>query len=140
MAMGYRVNFRDEKTILHVGQAQVRSQNSTQNAPALGVAAYAMLLLAATQTYGLSGVPDRKHQPKWYKRGPQQRATTNELINQLRIELWASALKPEHFSDFMTGTPPNQKFEKSEFNLQPQCLHAFANQNWAKLQASRSDD
>ncbi len=34
------VNFRDEKTILGVGQAQVRTQNSTQNAPALGVAAY----------------------------------------------------------------------------------------------------
>ncbi len=75
-----------------------------------------MLLLAATQTYGLSGVPDRQQQPKWYKRGPQQRATTNELINQLRIELWASALKPPHFSDFMTSTPPDQKSQKSEFN------------------------
>lgn len=110
------VNFRDEKTILQIGQAQVRTENSTQNAPALGVAAYSMLLLAATQTYGLSGVPERQHQPKWYQRGPQHRATTNELINQLRIELWASALKPEHFSDFMTGTPSDQKSEKSQFN------------------------
>ncbi len=110
------VNFRDEKTILQVGQAQVRTENSTQNAPALGVAAYSMLLLAATKTYGLSAVPDRQHQPKWYKRGPQHRATTNELINQLRIELWASALKPGYFSDFMTSTPPDQKSEKSEFN------------------------
>lgn len=110
------VNFREEKTILGVGQAQVRTQNSAQNAPALGVAAYSMLLLAATQTYGLGAVPERQHQPKWCKRGPQQRATTNELINQLRIELWASALQPGYFSDFMTGTPPDQKSKKSEFN------------------------
>jgi hypothetical protein len=110
------VNFRDEKTILKIGQGQVRHQNSTQNAPALGVAAYSLLLLAATQTYGKNGAPDRQHQPKWYRRRKDQRATTNELINQLRIELWASSLRPEHFSDFMTGTRSCQKSEKSECN------------------------
>lgn len=110
------VNFRDEKTILKVGQGQVRHENSTQNAPALGVSAYSLLLLAATQTYGKTGVPDRQHQPKWYRRRKDQRATTNELINQLRIELWASSLRPGHFSDFMTATPPKQKSEKSELN------------------------
>ncbi len=36
------VNFRDEKTILGVGQAQVRNPASNQNAPALAVAAYAI--------------------------------------------------------------------------------------------------
>lgn len=110
------VNFRDEKTILKVGQGQVRHQNSTQNAPALGVSAYSMLLLAATQTYGKTGVPDRQHQPKWYRRRKDQRATTNELINQLRIELWASSLRPAHFLDFMSTTPAKQKSEKSELN------------------------
>lgn len=110
------VNFRDEKTILKIGQAQVRTQNSTQNAPALGVAAYALLQLAATQTYGKRGAPNRQHQPKWYRRDPQKRATTNELINQLRIELWTSALRPEHFSDFMTGRAATQKSQKCELN------------------------
>ena len=33
------VNFRDEKTLLGVGQAQVRTASSNQNAPALAVAA-----------------------------------------------------------------------------------------------------
>ena len=110
------VNFRDQKTILKIGQGQVRHENSTQNAPALAVAAYSMLLLAATQTYGKKGVPDRQHQPKWYRRAKDQRATTNELVNQLRIELWASSLRPGHFSDFMTATPANQKSEKRECN------------------------
>lgn len=110
------VNFRDEKTILKVGQAQVRTENSTQNAPALAVASYSLLLLAATQAYGKSGVPERQLQPKWYKRGPEKRATTNELINQLRIELWSAALQPGYFSDFTTNTGQNQKSEKCALN------------------------
>lgn len=110
------VNFRDEKTILKVGQGQVRNHNSTQSAPALGVAAYSLLLLAATETFGKNGVPDRHHQPKWYRRPKGQRATTNELINQLRIELWASSLRPGHFSDFINATSAHQKSEKCQLN------------------------
>jgi len=110
------VNFRDEKTILKIGQGQVRNEHSTQAAPALGVAAYSLLLLAAAQAYGKSGIPDRQHQPKWYRRRPDQRATTNELINQLRIELWAASLRPGHFSDFITATTPDQKSKKCELN------------------------
>jgi len=52
------VNFRDEKTILGVGQAQVRTEASNQNAPALAVAAYALLLLAGVQVYGAAGQPE----------------------------------------------------------------------------------
>lgn len=110
------VNFRDEKTILKIGQGQVRNEHSTQAAPALGAAAYSLLLLAAAQAYGKSGIPDRQHQPKWYHRRQDQRATTNELINQLRIELWASSLRPGHFSDFMNATTPDQKSKKCELN------------------------
>ena len=110
------VNFRDEKTVLNVGQAQVRTEHSTQHAPALAVAAYSLLLLAAVKTYGRNGAPNREHRPKWYPREPEKRATTNELINQLRIELWASALRPSHFSDFTTTTPPDRKSQKLEFN------------------------
>jgi hypothetical protein len=47
------VNFRDEKTILHVGQARSVARNSRRMAR-FGCGGYAMFLLAATQTYGLS--------------------------------------------------------------------------------------
>lgn len=87
------VNFRDEKTILGVGQAQVRSESSNQNAPALAVASYAMLLLASVKTYGAEGKPDTFQSPLWYQRKPGKRATTNELINQLRYELWSLTLQ-----------------------------------------------
>ena len=113
------VNFRDEKTILGVGQAQVRTEAANQNAPALAVAAYALLLLASIKTYGKTGVPDRLHQPKWYPRSVTQRATTNELINQLRFELWAGALSPKHFHDFSSGSAPHQKSPKLDFSPAP---------------------
>jgi hypothetical protein len=111
------VNFRDEKTLLGVGQAQVRTEPSNQNAPALAVAAYAMLLLASVNTYGKRGFPDRLQQAKWYRRKKKDRATTNELINQLRRELWSEALNPEHFSDFTSRGAPHLKSPKSTVPL-----------------------
>jgi DDE superfamily endonuclease len=111
------VNFRDEKTLLAVGQAQVRTAASNQNAPALAVAAYALLLMASVQAYGKKGAPDRCLEAKWYKRKKAHRATTSELINQLRRELWSEALNPLHFSDFTSNTAPDQKLEKCEVPL-----------------------
>ncbi len=111
------VNFRDEKTLLGVGQAQVRTEASNQNAPALAVAAYALLWLASVKTYGRCGVPDRVHQAKWYRRKKRDRATTNELINQLRRELWAAALGPDHSPQFTSHGPPDQKSQKCDVPL-----------------------
>ena len=111
------VNFRDEKTILGVGQAQVRTEASTQNAPALAVAAYALLLMASVKAYGKNGSPDRLLEAKWYHRKKQERATTNELINQLRRELWADSLDPAHFPHFTTPPTANQNSEKCDVPL-----------------------
>jgi len=111
------VNFRDEKTILGVGQAQVRTEASNQNAPALAVAAYALLLMASVKAYGKNGAPDRLLAAKWYRRKKQERATTSELVNQLRRELWADALTPKHFSDFTTGMAAKEKSEKCDVPL-----------------------
>ena len=111
------VNFRDEKTLLGVGQAQVRTEASNQNAPALAVAAYALLLLASVKAYGRNGVPDRLAQAKWYRRKKKDRATTGELINQLRRELWAAALNPEHSPDFVLNRSPDQKSQKCDVPL-----------------------
>jgi hypothetical protein len=111
------VNFRDEKTILGVGQAQVTTEPSNRNTPALAVCAYAMLLMASIQTYGCDGTPDRLHSAKWYRRKEGQRSTTSELINQLRFELWAPALARGNFHHFSTKAPPDQKSEKCAFPL-----------------------
>ena len=111
------VNLRDEKTILGVGQAQVRSESSNQNTPALAVASYAMLLLASVKTYGAEGKPDTFPSPLWYQRKPEKRATTNELINQLRWELWSATLKMS-FSGFSPTTAPDQNGIKCDHPLE----------------------
>ncbi len=110
------VNFRDEKTILGVGQAQVRTEASNQNAPALGVAAYALLLLAAIQVYGEEGRPAAMNNPQWYRRKAKERLTTNALISQLRYELWASSLQG-HFQPFSSSNGSNQNAQKCDVPL-----------------------
>jgi hypothetical protein len=111
------VNFRDEKTLLGVGQAQVRGEASNQNAPALAVSAYAMLLMASVNAYGKDGSPDRSLEAKWYRRKETQRATTSELTNQLRRELWADAMDPKHFSNFISKSAINQNSQKCDLPL-----------------------
>lgn len=54
------LNHRDEKTILGVGQAQVRNPNSAKNLPATAVAPYAMLHVLRhrmIENYPISGQP-----------------------------------------------------------------------------------
>nr|WP_272941470.1 transposase [Pedosphaera parvula] len=111
------VNFRDEKTILGVGQAQVRTEASNQNAPALAVAAYAVLLLAALKAYGMEGKPESFQSPRWDKRKAKRRASTNDLRNQLRYELWASAVRP-HFQPLSSRPSPEQNGRKYDLPLQ----------------------
>lgn len=114
------VNFRDEKTLMGVGQAQVRHENSVEQVPALAVAAYAMLLTSATQTYGPSGTPNTLPPPKW-QREKRQRASTQSLLNTLRHELWARSI---HFSGFVTSDPQNTKPQKSDPCLETALFYA----------------
>ena len=118
------VNFRDEKTILGVGQAQVRNQASNQNAPALAVAAYAVLLLASLKTYGAEGKPETFHTPRWDKRKRLRRATTNDLRNQVRYELWSSALLT-HFRPLSSNEGSDQNGRKCDLPLNSALFHTI---------------
>jgi hypothetical protein len=118
------VNFREEKTLLGVGQAQVRVASSVEAVPALAVGAYALLLLAARETYGIDGQPDTLPLPQWRRANPPARATTGRLINQLRYELWAQALRPESFAGFTSQTAPETKPEKHEPHLASAAFYA----------------
>jgi hypothetical protein len=120
------VNFRDEKTLLGVGQAQVRTVESTQRVPALAVGAYAMLQLASHKAYGSNGQPDSIARPKWQKGHESPRPSTARLINELRFDLWAQALRPESFNAFCAQGAADKKPEKLEFNLPSAVFHAVA--------------
>jgi hypothetical protein len=110
------VNFRDEKTLLGVGQAQVRAETSVESAPAFTVAAYGMLLVSAQRAFGNSD-QDLLPQPKWAARSKSTRTSTQQMIHQLRAEVWGRGLGVESFSDFVSHLATVTKPEKCTFPL-----------------------
>jgi hypothetical protein len=119
------VNFREEKTLLGVGQAQVRHPRSVESAPALSVAAYALLLLATQRAFARSPqalLP----RPKWSRPSPGARISTQQALHQLRVEVWARGLGLDHFSPFASAPLPATKPEKSSFPLASAVCYANA--------------
>jgi len=119
------VNFREEKTLLGVGQAQVRAPRSVETAPALGVAAYALLLLASQRAFAdphSSLLP----RPKWIQPSPSTRISTQQAIHQLRAEVWGRGLGLDNFSNFASAPSPATKPEKSSFPLASAVCYANA--------------
>jgi hypothetical protein len=93
------VNFRDEKTLLGCGQAQVRKPLSAASVPAFIVAIYAFLHLAAHRAFKNEEslvLP----KPLWHTAKKQQRLSSCETINLLRTQMWAKAIG-SNFSGFV---------------------------------------
>ena len=114
------VNFRDEKNLLGVGEAQVRNPQSVQSQPAVAVAAYALLLMAAAQA-NLQALS----QPKWRTDSEPKRLSTASLINLLRHELWSASIK-KCFTHFRSELPDDQKPQKFQPDLTSALFHAAA--------------
>lgn len=118
------VNFREEKTLLGVGQAQVRNPESAESVPALQVASYAMLLLASLRTLRSPAKPDLLPSPKWSADRAPKRFSTQRAINQLRAEVWAHGLGLGNFSDFASRTATIVKADKFHLDLSSAVLYA----------------
>jgi hypothetical protein len=117
-------NFREEKTLLGVGQAEVRNANSVEAVPAFQVASYAMLLLATLRTSRETQKEDRLPAPKWNADSKAPRFTTARAVNQLRAEMWGKALGLTNFSDFVAARSPGTKPEKLLPDLPSAVLYA----------------
>lgn len=112
------VNFRDEKALLGTGEAQVRNPASVKAVPQMMVAAYSLLLLAGVKVWGVKGLSQTSTIPKWQNSTKKYRASTNDLIKQLRHELWADSISSINLSDFVA----KQNLSRSLFNIQiPAC-------------------
>ena len=120
---GIEVNFRDEKQLFGVGQAQVRSPESVQSAPALAVAAYSALLLSADRAYKGCGTSDTLPPPKWRSSRWKAKPTTQDMRQAIRNEMWGQALK-RNFSGFVCAGVSDAKPEKSYLNLRCAVLYA----------------
>lgn len=81
---GIEVNFKEQKTILGCGKAQVRKEESCENAPVFHTAVYSMLL-TASEKENQQQLP----RPKWYKKHNDNHNTTGDIINQFRALSWA---------------------------------------------------
>jgi hypothetical protein len=101
---GIEVAFRDEKTLLGTGEAQVRGPAANQNQPAVTVAAYAFLWIAALKMLAGADPPVTLQPPKW-RRPPADGAlpSTGDLLRALRCELWAPQLDAQSFSHFASA-------------------------------------
>lgn len=115
------LNFRDEKTILGVGEAQVRSEEAVAAVPAFLVATYAFLLLAGSDgSTGESTLP----QPKWRTGVPCQRVTTAQMIGMLRSQLWGKAMGV-NLRNFANRKADEQKPVFTEKSLPSAVCYAF---------------
>jgi SRSO17 transposase len=125
---GIEVNFREEKTLIGTGQAQVRGAAANQHFPATTVAAYALLWAATLQLHQSGQSLEVLRPPKWRRRSPTDEASvpsTGELLRLLRYEYWAAALRPGTFYHFVTSQPTITKPQKQPPDL-PACLFAAA--------------
>ena len=105
------VNFRDEKTLLGCGQAQVRNPRSAENVPAFTAAIYGLLHLAAHRSFS-GEQPDILPRPKWYPRKEETRHTTGDLLNNFKAQSWAKANNMS-FSDFVTSQLTTQSLKNA---------------------------
>ncbi len=107
------LNFRDEKTLLGMGQAQVRSARSCERVAQLIAIAYGALMLAVAAAGRAGAHGDHSlPRPRWRKERPHERCSTAQAISQLRAQLWGRALGIENFSDFARTTPSHTKSQK----------------------------
>jgi hypothetical protein len=93
------VNFRDEKTLLGCGEAQVRKEKTVEKVPAFIVAMYALLHLASYRV-SKKGNKNFLPRPRWYPSDKGYRQTSSDIINLLRTQMWAKAIG-YNFSSFV---------------------------------------
>ena len=121
------VNFHEEKSLLGVGDAQVRTPASTQSLPAFCVATYALFQLAAIRAVSQGGNVSALPPPKWSARSQPLRTSTQRLLHHLRAEVWGRGLGLDsNFSDFPTCTQPITKSEKFAPSLSSALLYCNA--------------
>lgn len=78
-------NFRDEKSIIGVGEAQVRNEKSVSREPQFSVAVYSALLMSSVLAYGDTYCKSRNVLPSW--RGEPQRPSCRMLMKEMYNEL-----------------------------------------------------
>ena len=108
------VNHRDEKQLIGVGDAQVRSPKSAERVPAFAVACYSMLLISAANAFGVAAAEPVVDRPKWLA-GPSRkplRLSTQQLLKRLKQERRDAPLDLPNFNHFARNVIRSMKLPK----------------------------
>lgn len=113
------VNHRDEKQLIGVGHAQVRTPQSADRLPPFAVLTYTFLLIASARCFGLAATRQALPLPRWRRsplnNSPATRLSTNQMLSHFRDSLSplsSLALRP-NFSDFHARLARHLKCPKS---------------------------
>jgi hypothetical protein len=127
VALGYRSQLPRGKSLLGVGQAQVRTPESNQSLPAFLIATYALLLLAAIRALPQQSPEALLPRSKWSARSKPLRTSTQRLIHHLQAEVWGRGIGVQHnFSGFSSATTATPKPEKLISSLSSALLYGNA--------------
>jgi len=121
---GVEVNFRDEKQIMGIGEAQVRNPASVGLVPSFFVAAYSFLILAGIRAFGKESVKNIIPPPKWRRKNNKLSPCTQDYLTSLRNELWGAALQKSNFFNFAHTEPDDVNAQKFRPQLAPAILYA----------------
>ncbi len=87
------VTFRDAKTVIGVGQAQVWNQLSVERTPAFVAACHACLLLASIEAFGDKRTDEAFGPLPIWRKMPQRRPSIRDLVNLIRKEALAEMIE-----------------------------------------------
>jgi hypothetical protein len=121
------VNHRDEKQLIGVGDAQVRSPKSAERVPAFAVACYSMLLISAAKAFGIEAADPIVEQPKWLTGSSHKhlRLSTRELLRRLKDERWDAPNDLPNFDHFASNVARSMKLSKGALSLEQALSHAL---------------
>lgn len=104
------VNFKEEKTNLGCGKAQVRTLAAIESLPAYKVFVYGLLLLA-NHRIKTANTDNQLPRSKWYPKKSTQRTTTGDMLNVFRSQIWAMH-SSANFSHFINSQHHDMKHKK----------------------------
>ena len=110
------VNHRDEKSLLGLGDAQVRSPKSVKRQPQFSVLIYGLLMLASIQAYGAKRTDDYLPLPKWRKK-TDRRPSTLDIVGQFRREAMIMQLQ-KSLKLQQTTKPEKKKRKRPRSNIE----------------------
>ena len=116
------VNFRDEKSLIGIDEASVRTQSSVRNQPILVAASYSFMLLAFTKS--LNQGRSIYKLPKWRKNNPPDRLSTGVMISEFRNQIWGLGIGAGNLRHFVNARETVTKSLKFNPNLESAVYYA----------------